>query len=76
MECAFTIDAHKAWLALPKTIVTASRLSMINSRWDKALLREIGSEKLGFRKDIYYNLSGAIGCSILRRVYIYIMVRK
>ena len=53
---AFTIDAHKAWLALPKT-VTASRLSMINSD-GTTLLREIGSEKLGFRKDIYYDLSG------------------
>ena len=53
---AFTIDAHKAWLALPKT-VTASRVSMIDAS-QTTQLREIGNEKLGFGKDVYYDLNG------------------
>ena len=53
----FTIDGHKAWLALPKTTAAASRLFMIDGG-QTTRLREIGGEKHGYDNDIYYDLNG------------------
>ena len=54
---AFTIDGHKAWLAIPKTTAAASRLFMMDAG-QTTRLREIGGEKLGWGDDVYYDLNG------------------
>ncbi len=54
---SFTIEGHKAWLALPKTTAATSRLFMIDAG-QTTLLREIVGEKLGSDNDIYYDLNG------------------